>query len=109
MDWMNGGEWGISQMASQGAVAPPSCFLLTSNDITTGGTNARNQQAQRRQTSVSAHCQYWDTNFPGPYQHWRFEQGWNIGYCDALAFFEMRSKYAFAGADKVGMLDLVSC
>ena len=101
---MNGGAWGVVEMTTQRSVMAPACLMLS--DVSQRSTNARNQQAQKKQNSVAAHNSFWDSKYPGQYEHWRFANGWDIGFCDALAFFEMRSKNCLQGADKIGMLDL---
>lgn len=37
--------------------------------------------------AAEAHKNYWD-QYPGKYEHWRFELGFNIGWSDAFLFFE---------------------
>ena len=100
------GEWGFRQMIEQHAVTPPTCLTLPVADVRNHISQAQGQQEQRKRNAVAAHCQYWDTNYPGQYEHWRFEQGWNTGFNDAMAFFGMRSQRCLEGADKIGMLDL---
>ena len=68
---------------------------------------AQSQQQQRKQDTVGAHVHWWDSNHPGQYEHWRFEQGWDVGFHDAMAFFGMRGgQGGLNGGDKIGMLDL---
>ncbi|KAK4554856.1 Glucan 1,3-beta-glucosidase 3 [Recurvomyces mirabilis] len=104
MDWMPGGEWGFKQMTEQGAIVPPQS--LTVNDVQQRVQSAQAQQQQKKQETVGAHTNYWDSNHPGQYEHQRFEQGWELGFQDAMAFFEARSRSGQPGADKIGMLDL---
>ena len=106
MDWMPGGEWGFRQMTDQHAITPPASLTLAVDEVRSRMSNAKAQQAQRKQSTVSSHCHYWDTTYPGHYEHWRFEQGWDLGFGDAIGFFGMRSQRGFQGADKIGMLDL---
>lgn len=104
MDWMEGGEWGFKQMTNAQAITPPPS--LTLNDVQSRGQHAQGQQAERKQGNVHSHVSWWDSNHPGTYEHWRFEQGWDVGYGDALAFFQMRDQHGHPGGDKIGMLDL---
>ncbi|EMD00666.1 glycoside hydrolase family 5 protein [Baudoinia panamericana UAMH 10762] len=106
MDWMPGGEWGFRQMTEQHAIVPPSSLTLPANDVQGRIQAAQQQLAQRKQDNVGAHCHYWDSNHPGQYEHWRYEQGWDVGYNDAMAFFGMRNQSGLQGGDKIGMLDL---
>nr|POE56219.1 glucan 1,3-beta-glucosidase 3 [Quercus suber] len=106
MDWMPGGEWGFKKMTELHAITAPAALTLSAADVQTRVQQAHTQQAQRKQTTVAAHVHYWDTNHPGQYEHWRFEQGWDTGYTDALAFFHTRAQHGRAGADTIGMLDM---
>ena len=106
MDWMPGGEWGFRQMNEQHAIVAPVHLTLSADDVHNRVDRAKAQKDQRKHGTVSGHCQYWDSNHPGHYEHWRFENGWEVGFEDASAFFEMRSKSQFVGGDKIGMLDL---
>lgn len=106
MDWMGGGEWGFKQMVNSGKIKPPMSLQLAADDIRHRIANAQAQQGQRMHNTVSSHYQWWDTNHPGHYEHWRFEQGWKIGWADAQAFLEMRGQVGLQGGDKVGAMDL---
>ena len=106
IDWMPGGEWGFRQMTEQCSVCIPSSLALSAAEVKNRAAQAANQKAQRKSRTVSAHCNYWDTTYPGNYEHWRFEKGWDTGFSDATAFFEMRGQQGRDGGDKIGMLDL---
>lgn len=106
MDWMDGGEWGFKQMSKQHAIVPPTSLTLPSADIPGRVGHAQGQRDFRRGNTWGAHCQWWDSNHPAEYEHWRFEEGWNTGWADALAFFEARGRSGREGGDKIGMLDL---
>ena len=105
MDWMPGGEWGFKQMDEQRNITAPTSLTLAIPDVRNRANNARSQQAQRKQTASQTHSRYWDTSHPGPYEHWRFEYGWDLAFNDALAFFEYRSQKGLCGGDKIGLLD----
>ncbi|EME89117.1 glycoside hydrolase family 5 protein [Pseudocercospora fijiensis CIRAD86] len=104
MDWMDGGEWGFKQMTNQHAIIPPASLMAS--DIQGRIENAQGQRDFRRGSTWGCHCSYWDGNHPGEYEHWRFEAGWNVGWNDAMAFFQARSQSGHEGGDKIGMLDL---
>jgi len=108
MNWMDGGEWGFKQQVKNGSITAPPNFGLDHNDVQGRINNARQQQQQKKQESHGAHCNYWDSNHPGQYEHQRFEQGWSIGFEDAATFFGMRAGGGLrgSGGDKIGMLDL---
>lgn len=106
MDWMPGGEWGFKQMTEQHIMLPPASLTLEPGDVQNRVSNARSQRDFRRGNTWGAHCQFWDSNHPGQYQHERFAQGWDVGFDDAATFFGMRSQHGQRGADRIGMLDL---
>jgi aryl-phospho-beta-D-glucosidase BglC (GH1 family) len=106
MDWMPGGEWGFRQMTEAHAIVPPPSLTLSAGDVQGRIQSAREQQGQRKQNAVGAHMGYWNNNHPGQYEHWRFEQGWDVGFNDAMTFFGQRSQLEIDGGDKIGMLDL---
>lgn len=107
MDWMPGGEWGFKQMVEQGAIARPHHLALSSEDVIKLVDIAQTQRDGRRERDFGRHCSWWDTNHAGNYEHWRFENGWTLGWDDAVAFFCMRNNTSGTqGGDKIGMLDL---
>ncbi|WPG98301.1 glycoside hydrolase [Acrodontium crateriforme] len=106
MDWMPGGEWGFKNMTEKGAITPPQSLSLSSQEVQSRTQHAQGQAQDQKQKTVSAHVHYWDSNHPGQYEHWRFEQGWDVGFNDAAAFFTSRSQNGQNGGDKIGMLDL---
>ena len=106
MDWMPGGEWGFRQMNEQHDLCIPASLTLSPAEIRKRVSQAQTQKAQRKSTTEAAHDSYWDTDYPGIYEHSRFERGWDLGFNDAVAFFEMRSQHGHDGGDKIGMLDL---
>jgi aryl-phospho-beta-D-glucosidase BglC (GH1 family) len=106
MDWMPGGEWGFKNMVEKGAITAPVALTLEASDVQNRLANAQSQQQERKNATVSGHCNYWDSKHPGEYEHWRFEQGWDVGFNDALSFFGSRSDRNLPGAETIGMLDL---
>lgn len=106
MDWMPGGEWGFRQMTESQAVAAPGSLTLSATEVQERLASAQGQRDYRRGTTWGAHCQYWDSQYPGYYEHYRFEQGWEVGFGDAAAFFGMRVRRGLEGGDRIGMLDL---
>ncbi|KAK5136408.1 hypothetical protein LTR08_003534 [Meristemomyces frigidus] len=104
MNWMPGGEWGFKQMTEAHAITAPQALTLT--DVGERVRHAQGQQQELRGNAVGAHVGYWDQNHPGQYEHWRFEQGWDVGFSDAAGFFGMRGQGGLPGGDKIGMLDL---
>ena len=111
MQWMDGGEWGFIEMTKKGVVLPPKELTLTFEDVKARTTNAQQLRAERRTQTVGSHVGYWNQTSPGGYfEHWRFEQGWDLGFSDALAFFGMRANGRVSGArtggDTIGALEI---
>lgn len=106
MDWMPGGEWGFKHMTEQSAITPPSALTLSIEEIQARIGNAQAQLNGKKGNAFGQHCQYWDSKYPGQYEHWRFELGYGVGFSDAMTFFGMRSQSHLHGADKIGMLEL---
>jgi hypothetical protein len=106
MDFMDGGEWGFKQMNKQQAITPPTSLTLCIEEVQSRTIKAQGQREARRGQAFGSHCQYWDTNHPGQYEHWRFQLGWDVGFSDAMSFFSMRSQRGINGGDEIGLLDL---
>ncbi|GAB7352062.1 hypothetical protein MBLNU459_g2569t1 [Dothideomycetes sp. NU459] len=108
MDWMDGGEWGFKQQTLGGAITAPHNLSLSHQDVQSRIQNAQSQQQNKAQATCGSHCNYWDSNHPGQYEHERFEKGWHLGFNDAQSFFGMRANRGIqgAGGDKIGMLDI---
>ncbi|KAI9851514.1 MAG: Glucan 1,3-beta-glucosidase 3 [Thelocarpon superellum] len=113
MNWMDGGEWGFVAQTKSGAITAPPSLLLPSGALATKLSTARSQAVALKRSAVSSHAQYWTSTAPNAnFEHWRFEQGWDVGFADAMAFFAMRVEHTDAvggagdGADTIGLLDL---
>ncbi|KAA6407997.1 MAG: glycoside hydrolase family 5 [Lasallia pustulata] len=111
MEWMDGGEWGFWEMTKKGAVVPPRELLLAADDVKGRIASAQQQREQKKNETVGTHVGYWNQTSPGgQFEHWRFEQGWDVGFSDALAFFGLRTSGGLGGSstggDTIGHLDL---
>ena len=111
MEWMDGGEWGVWEMVRKGAVVPPENLMLEFEEVRGRVRTARGLRDGKRRDAVDSHVAYWERTAPGGcFEHWRFEQGWDLGFADALAFYEMRANGAIEGArnraDMIGSLEL---
>lgn len=122
MDWMDGGEWGFVQQTNMSSVIPPSNLLLPTIDVqkSIGASQRPGVWNVKRNAAVKAHIAYWTSREPGkPFEHWRHETGWDVGFADAAAFFGMRASGGFdsvtgsgkrvnagMGGDKIGCLDM---
>lgn len=108
-DWMDGGEWGFAQQTKSGAIVPPPYLLLSESDIGSKLDTARSRWIDLKNTAFSQHVDYWNKTLPGGnFEHDRFNAGFDLGFSDALEFFNMRRSRQLVGpgADRIGMLDL---
>ncbi|KAF2150031.1 glycoside hydrolase family 5 protein [Myriangium duriaei CBS 260.36] len=114
MDWMPGGEWGFKEQVTKGHIRCPQHLQWTRWQVRLQAKRARDNALRRREETVRSHCEYWDKNYPGEYDHGLFERGWDTGFEDAAALFEMRETMvhldggedAIIGGDKLGSIDL---
>jgi len=105
---MDGGEWGFAEMTKKSCCPPPPNLTLSSNDVQHRVQQAQSQQQHKMRDSVNGHVNYWNGNSPNKqFEHWRFENGWQVGWNDACAFFGARVNGVLPGqgGDKLGMLD----
>ena len=106
---MDGGEWGFAAMSKSGAIQAPQWLFLSDADVNGRIDQARARRADLRGAAVGQHIDYWNGASPGQsFEHWRYENGWDIGFSDAVSFFgtRVRGRLAGPGADKIGILDL---
>jgi aryl-phospho-beta-D-glucosidase BglC (GH1 family) len=112
MDWMDGGDWGFVEQTKTGSVCAPSNLSIPFEAVKDAMAKAQLQRNVRGTQRFNEHVKYWDQAAPGkPFEHWRFENGWRIGWNDGLSFFSMRMKGVLggnvpSGGDKIGCLDL---
>lgn len=111
MQWMDGGEWGLFEMVKKGALVPPVNLTWEFEKVRERVQRAKQMVDDKRKEAVNGHIGYWNETAPGGrFEHWRFEQGWDLGFADAMAFYEMRAsgevQGAKSGADTIGALEL---
>jgi hypothetical protein len=64
---------------------------------------ARHEKDGRMHEAIQQHVSYWRGVDPnGHYEHEKYEYGWQVGYQDALGFFEGRGTQG----DKIGMFEI---
>ena len=111
MDWMDGGAWGFKQQTNDGAIVPPTSLAMPAEEIKNRTRAAAEQYQPLQQAALREHSEYWDRTSPGThFEHWRFGQGWDLGWSDARSFFEARALGVMPGGgdggDKIGCLDV---
>jgi aryl-phospho-beta-D-glucosidase BglC (GH1 family) len=103
MDWMPGGEWGFKAQSDSGSIVPPKHATLSQQDRITALQKAIGYRDKLHHDAMEQHVSYWSGADPnGNYEHEKYEQGWRVGYQDALTFFEGRATQG----DKIGMLEM---
>ncbi|EPS44796.1 hypothetical protein H072_1229 [Dactylellina haptotyla CBS 200.50] len=109
MAWMPGGEWGFSEQTSNGAIPAPSLATIEKADVQERLARALRAREDLKRASLAQHVNYWNSVAPGQYfEHWRYQEGWELGFNDAQAVFSYRVNKGGTrkGADKIGMADL---
>jgi Cellulase (glycosyl hydrolase family 5) len=111
MDWMDGGDWGFKQQTNDGAVVPPGSLTLSAEDIKNRIRAAGDQHQRLQEAALREHTQYWDRTSPGQhFEHWRYANGWELGWNDAQYFLGAKAFGVIPGGgdggDKIGCLDV---
>lgn len=111
MDWMPGGEWGFVAQTESGQIRAPPNLELSFGAVRAAAQRARLQRRRSRNAAKAAHKAYWQSVAPGKrFEHWRFEEGWDVGFEDAMCVFEMRANGALRGPvvgwDRIGCMEL---
>ncbi|MCJ1419176.1 Glucan 1,3-beta-glucosidase 3 [Xylographa parallela] len=106
-----GYAWDFLHMNGRGAIAVPGYLTLEFAKVGDYKRHANEQKESLKRTDIGRHIEYWHQSAPRQeFEHWRFEEGWELGFRDTVAFWEMRSnggvQGAKKGADKIGLLDL---
>ncbi|KAJ8108963.1 hypothetical protein OPT61_g7806 [Boeremia exigua] len=103
MDWMPGGEWGFQAQTDARNIIPPQQAMLSAGEKASRLEKARSERSERKHQAFQQHVQYWNQIDPnGTYEHEKYEYGWQIGYSDAMAFFQGCGTQS----DRIGMLEL---
>jgi hypothetical protein len=112
MDWMDGGEWGFVEQTKKGNIAPPPWSLIPKDEVNRRTDDAQAKREQLKEAALRSHVDYWNRTAPGKkFEHERYGQGWDVGFSDAVCFFEMRANgylgsEATGGGDRIGCLDI---
>lgn len=91
MEWMPGWEWGFKAGTDNGQIISPKCMTFTIREIKEKLALADNKRGEYLQANLSGHSQWWDSTNPGrPFEHWRYSDGYHMGWNDAREFFAAR-------------------
>ncbi|MCJ1387692.1 Glucan 1,3-beta-glucosidase 3 [Xylographa bjoerkii] len=111
MDAKVGWEWDFLRMNDHGAIAMPAHLMLDFAEVRDRRGYAYAHKESMKSRDIGKHITYWHEAAPWQeFEHWRFEEGWELGFQDAVVFWDMRLNQgiqgAKSGADKIGLLDL---
>ncbi|TVY42062.1 Glucan 1,3-beta-glucosidase [Lachnellula subtilissima] len=88
MDWMDGGEWGFAEQTKKGNIPPPAYLCLPAHEVRNRLQTASERRKELGDGAKRGHEGYWDGQSPGQrFEHWRYGEGWELGYSDAMKFF----------------------
>ncbi|EXJ73064.1 uncharacterized protein A1O5_04213 [Cladophialophora psammophila CBS 110553] len=91
MDWMPGWDWGFKASSDNGQVVCPKRFTFTVQEIKVRLAQADERKSQLLHDALNGHIGYWTTTSPGAkFEHWRYGDGWGLGWTDARQFFAAR-------------------
>jgi hypothetical protein len=107
MDWMDGGEWGFAEQTKKGNIPPPANLTLPAQEVKNRIQAASDRRKELGDNAKQGHEGYWNQTSPGQkFEHWRYGEGWELGYSDAMKFFGMKGEEGRDGGDKIGLLDV---
>jgi hypothetical protein len=88
MLWMDGGEWGFVEQAKKENLLPPTGLTLSPQRLAEIAEQAKAGQLALRAKAFAEHADYWAQHGGGKQmEHWRFEQGYDVGFWDAVEFW----------------------
>jgi aryl-phospho-beta-D-glucosidase BglC (GH1 family) len=104
-------EWSFKAQFDTGAIASPPEHHLKKEEVLDNLKAADHQRSKLMMEAMQAHSTYWESNAPGArFEHWRYADGWHLGWIDGHAFYSARSEGMMGncstGADAIGMVDL---
>lgn len=112
MDWMDGGGWGFVAQTKQGNLPSPTSLALPFTDVKSRVQATQSQRAELSAAARQSHDAYWAKTSPGAkFEHHRYSEGWEVGFSDALEFFNMRVSGRLGdgvveGGDRIGCLEI---
>jgi hypothetical protein len=107
MQWMDGGEWGFVEQTKKGNVPPSLGLTLPAQRVRDISAEAKQHQAALRATAIKQHVDYWNQHGQASQmEHWRYEAGYDVGFWDAVTFWEKRAEAGRDGGDTVGFVNL---
>ena len=104
-------DWSLRAQVDSGAILAPPEHSLKKDDVLAKLKTADHQRSKLMMEAMQAHSTYWDNHAPAArFEHWRYVDGWHLGWVDARDFYRARSEGMLGGcekgADAIGMVDL---
>ena len=113
MEWTPGGEWGFKEQVEKGSITAPSVSSISTEQIRDKLKIGEDKRSQMMAAAMDEHIKYWKQAAPDGYmEHWRYGDGWHLGWTDARDFLKARADGLLpgggntGGGDKIGALDL---
>lgn len=109
--------WNFKDQVEHGAISPPKYSVLSVGEVKSKLAEADQKRSRLMTLSMDKHVSYF-AKIGGLYEHWRYADGWHLGFTDARAFFAFKlERSAFEpydsskngviiGADRIGAIDL---
>jgi hypothetical protein len=105
MDWMDGGEWGFAEQTKKGNIPPPHYLSFPAQEVKNRIQTANDKRKDLGDGAKQGHEGYWNNTSPGKqFEHWRYGDGWELGFSDAMKFFGFRGDEE--GGDRIGCLEI---
>ena len=104
-------EWSFKAQSDSGAIASPPEHHQKKEEVLCKLKFAENKRSKLMMEAIQAHSTYWTNQAPqSRFEHWRYADGWHLGWVDAMDFYRARSEGMLGncetGADAIGMVDL---
>lgn len=104
-------DWRFTAQVGFGAILSLPEHRLKKEDVLQKLNIANHARTKMMMQAMQAQSTYWDNTAPGArFEHWRYADGWHLGWGDARDFYRARSEGQLGsceqGADAIGMVEL---
>ncbi|TVY46202.1 putative glycosyl hydrolase [Lachnellula occidentalis] len=98
---------GLRRANQKGNIPAPSYLCLPAHEVRNRLQAANERRGELGEGAKRGHAGYWDSASPGKhFEHWRYGEGWELGYSDAMKFFGFRVDAGGEGGDRIGCLEI---
>lgn len=81
--------WSVAGQVKNKAIQAPAHMGWTVRNIHGKLKDADRKRSRLMIAAMDAHCKYYE-KVSGLYEHWRYADGWHLGWTDGRAFFSAR-------------------